>query len=89
MVISTLVENVAMAYFELRELDLELEIARNTLGSRKESLQLTNTLERGGAAGLLDVRQAEQLVETAAETIPDAERQISPAGGSHQHSDRR
>ncbi|HML15989.1 MAG TPA: efflux transporter outer membrane subunit [Bryobacteraceae bacterium] len=77
MVISTLVENVAMAYFQLRELDLELEIARNTLGSRQQSLQLTETLESGGAAGLLDVRQAEQLVETAAETIPDVERQIS------------
>lgn len=76
-VISTLVENVAMAYFEMRELDLELDISRNTLDSRKQSLQLTETLEHGGAAGLLDVRQAEQLVETAAETIPDVERQIS------------
>ena len=61
----------------LRELDLELEIAKNTLGSRQESLQLTNTLEQGGATSLLDVRQAEQLVETAAETIPDTERQIA------------
>ena len=38
---------------------------------------MTQTLERGGAAGLLDVRQAEQLVETAAETIPETERQIA------------
>jgi multidrug efflux system outer membrane protein len=76
-VISTLVENVAIAYFQLRELDSELEIARGTLASRKQSLQLTETLESGGAAGLLDVRQAEQLVETAAETIPDTERQIA------------
>ena len=63
--------SVATAYFQLRELDIELEIAQRTLASRKESLQLTQTLERGGAAGLLDVRQAEQLVETAAETIPE------------------
>ncbi len=28
-------------------------------------------------SSLLDVRQAEQLVETAAETIPDVERQIA------------
>jgi multidrug efflux system outer membrane protein len=76
-VLSTVVANVASSYFQLRELDLELEIAKRTLGSRQESLQLTNTLERGGATSLLDVRQAEQLVETAAETIPDAERQIS------------
>ena len=76
-VISTVVENVAIAYFELRELDLELEISRRTLDSRKQSLQLTQTLETGGAAALLDVRQAQQLVETAAGIIPDLERQIS------------
>ncbi len=76
-ILSTVVANVASAYFQLRELDLELDIARRTLASRQESLQLTNTLERGGATSLLDVRQAEQLVETAAETIPDAERQIA------------
>lgn len=76
-VLSTVVEDVASAYFELRELDLELDIARNTLKSRQDSLQLTNTLEQGGATSLLDVRQAEQLVETAAETIPETERQIA------------
>ncbi|HUP04168.1 MAG TPA: efflux transporter outer membrane subunit [Bryobacteraceae bacterium] len=77
LVLSTVVANTASAYFTLRELDLEREIARQTLDSRQQSLQLTQTLERGGAAGLLDVRQAEQLVETAAEAIPEAERQIS------------
>ena len=76
-VLSTVVANVASAYFQLRELDLELLIAKNTLASRQESLQLTDTLERGGATSLLDVRQAEQLVETAAESIPETERQIA------------
>jgi outer membrane protein, multidrug efflux system len=77
MVLSTVVANVASTYFQLRELDLELEIAKSTLASRQESLKLTETLESGGATSLLDVRQAEQLVETAAETIPDTERQIA------------
>jgi multidrug efflux system outer membrane protein len=77
MVLSTVVANVASSYFQLRELDLELEIAKRTLASRQESLKLTTTLEQGGAASLLDVRQAQQLVETAAETIPDSERQIA------------
>ena len=77
LVLSTVVQDVATTYFQLRELDLELDIAKRTLASRKESLQLTNTLEQGGATSLLDVRQAEQLVETAAETIPDTERQIA------------
>jgi len=77
MVLSTVVANVASSYFQLRELDLELEIAKRTLASRQESLKLTTTLEQGGAASLLDVRQAQQLVETAAGTIPDSERQIA------------
>src|SRR5580704_8641784 len=76
-VLSTVVSDVASTYFQLREQDLELEIAKRTLAARQDSLQLTNTLERGGATSLLDVRQAEQLVETAAETIPDTERQIA------------
>lgn len=75
-VISTLVSNVATAYFQLRELDLELEIAHQTLLSRQQSLKLTQTLEEGGATSMEDVRQAQQLVETAAESIPDTERQI-------------
>jgi multidrug efflux system outer membrane protein len=75
-VISTLVSDVAAAYFQLRELDLELEISRRTPASRRDSLQLTQTLASGGATSMLDVRQAEQLVFTAAETIPDLERRI-------------
>src|SRR5580658_8493116 len=75
-VISSLVANVATAYFQLRALDSELEISKSTLGSRQESLQLTHTLESHGGASGLDVSQAEQLVYTASETIPDLERQI-------------
>ena len=75
-VISTLVSDVAAAYFQLRTLDLQLEISRRTLASRQDSLRLTQMLANGGAASMLDVRQAEQLVFTAAETIPDLERRI-------------
>ncbi len=75
-VISSLVANVATAYFQLRALDSELEIAKGTLGSRQQSLQLTRLLETHGSASDLDVSQSEQLVYTASETIPDLERQI-------------
>ncbi len=75
-VISTLVSDVAAAYFQLRELDLELEISRRTLASRQDSLRITQMLANGGATSMLDVRQAEQLVFTAAGTIPDLERRI-------------
>ena len=75
-VISTLVANVAAAYFQLRALDLQLEISKRTLQSRKESLRLTRILEAGGSTSLLDVRQAEQLVFTASAEIPVLEQQI-------------
>jgi outer membrane protein, multidrug efflux system len=75
-VTSSLVSDVASAYFQLRELDLELEISRQTLASRKDSLRLTQILADGGATSMLDVRQAEQLVFTAAGAIPDLERRI-------------
>ncbi len=75
-VISSLVSDVASAYFQLRELDLELEISQHTLAARKDSLRLTQTLADGGATSMLDVRQAEQLVYAAAAAIPDTERQI-------------
>jgi outer membrane protein, multidrug efflux system len=75
-VLSSLVANVATAYFELRALDSELEISKRTLASRQQSLKLTQVLESHGSASGLDVSQAEQLVYTASETIPDLERQI-------------
>jgi outer membrane protein, multidrug efflux system len=75
-VITTLVSDVATAYFQLRELDLELEISRQTLTSREESLRLIKLRYEGGVAALIDVRQAEVLLYTAAETIPDVERRI-------------
>jgi multidrug efflux system outer membrane protein len=75
-VISSLVANVAAAYFQLRALDSELDISKRTLASRQQSLQLTQVLESHGGGSGLDVSQAEQLVYTASETIPDLERQI-------------
>jgi outer membrane protein, multidrug efflux system len=76
-VMDTLILDVATGYFQLRTLDLQLEISKRTLASRQESLQLTQKLESGGSTSLLDVRQAEELVTTAAATIPDTERQIT------------
>jgi outer membrane protein, multidrug efflux system len=75
-VVSTLVANVAGAYFQLRALDLQLEISKRTLDSRQESLRLARLLADGGATSLLDVRQAEQLVFTASAEVPVLEQQI-------------
>lgn len=75
-VITTLVSDVATAYFNLRELDYELDISTRTLATRRDSLQLTQQRQTGGVATQLDLRQAEQLVETAAETVPFLQQQI-------------
>jgi multidrug efflux system outer membrane protein len=69
-VVTTLVSDVATAYLSLRELDYELEISKRTLETRRESLELTLSRQRGGVSTLLDLRQAEQLVDTAAQAIP-------------------
>ncbi|HEY6250291.1 MAG TPA: efflux transporter outer membrane subunit [Candidatus Angelobacter sp.] len=75
-VITELIANLAGAYFRLRALDLQLEISTRTLASRKDSLRLISLLAQGGATSLLDVRQAEQLVFTAASEVPSLEQQI-------------
>lgn len=75
-VISSLVANVASVYFQLRALDLQLELSQNALTARRESLRLTSVLSNHGNTSELDVRQAEQLVYTASEEIPDLERRI-------------
>jgi multidrug efflux system outer membrane protein len=72
----TLVSEVASAYFSLRELDYQLEISRSTLATRQESLELIRNRQAGGVATLLDLRQGEQLVYTASETIPTLQQQI-------------
>jgi outer membrane protein, multidrug efflux system len=76
-VLTSVVSSVATDYFTLRELDLALDVSNKTLAARQHSLQLTNVLAKHGSASALDVRQSEQLVYTAAETIPDLERQIA------------
>ena len=75
-VLVSVVDQVAQGYFTLRELDLELEIARRTLDARRESLQLTRVQERGGVVSMLDVREAEQLVDAAESVITNTERLI-------------
>jgi multidrug efflux system outer membrane protein len=75
-VMTSLVSNVATAYFQLRELDLELEISKQTLSTREESLRLVKVRAEGGVTSMMDVRQSEQLVYGAAANIPDLERRI-------------
>ena len=75
-VMTTLVSDVAGAYFNLLGLDAELAIAKRTLAVREKSLQLIRSRDRGGLGTLLEVRQGEQLVHGAARVIPAVEQLI-------------
>jgi NodT family efflux transporter outer membrane factor (OMF) lipoprotein len=75
-VVTTLVSDVATNYFNLLQLDYELEISQRTLDTRRDSLRLVQDRQGGGVATLLDLRQAEQLVRSAAQTIPALQQQI-------------
>jgi multidrug efflux system outer membrane protein len=72
----TLVAQVATTYLQLLELDIELEIGRNSYASRTNSLELTASREEGGVASMQDVYQAKILVATAEASIANTLRQI-------------
>jgi len=79
LVMQTLITGLANAYLELRDLDWQLEIAKGTLESRVASLRLVRLREEMGVASMIDVRQAEVLVSTAARSITELELDIELA----------
>jgi multidrug efflux system outer membrane protein len=76
-VVMTLVSDVATAYFNLRELDFELGIAKRTLASRQDSRRIIALRAERGVSNMLELRQAEELVYSAAEVIPQLEQSIA------------
>lgn len=76
-VILTLVSDVASDYFALLQLDLELEITRETVQTQQDSVKLTNFRLEHGVATKLDVLQAQQVLDTANAQVPDLERLIA------------
>jgi len=76
-VILTLVSDVASAYFALLQLDLQLQITRNTVAAQEASVKLTHLRIEHGVATKLDVLQAQQVLDAANAQIPDLERQIA------------
>jgi multidrug efflux system outer membrane protein len=75
-VVLTLVSDVASDYFLLRDLDLQLEIAKETVRTQQDSVRLTELRLSHGIGTRLDVLQARQVLDTANAQIPDLERQI-------------
>jgi multidrug efflux system outer membrane protein len=76
-VILTLVSSVAGSYINLRNLDHQLEIARRTLESRGETVELFQLKFEGGVVSELEVAQVRSEYEQAAVTMPSLERQIA------------
>lgn len=75
-VVLSLVTGVAQAYFELRELDLELAITLRTVESFRETRDLFERQFRGGVASKLDYLRGEAALAQAAAAIPEVERRI-------------
>jgi multidrug efflux system outer membrane protein len=75
-VILTLVSDVASDYFLLRDLDLQLQITKETVRTQEDSVKLTELRLQHGVGTTLDVLQARQVLDTANAQIPDLERQI-------------
>ncbi len=75
-VIISLVAQVAQSYFNLRALDLALEISKRTVDSRLQSRDLVKARLEGGVGSVLDLDQSESLLYTATKAIPEIERQI-------------
>jgi multidrug efflux system outer membrane protein len=76
-VIMTLVTSVSAAYVNLRDLDKQLQIAKQTTKSREESYNLFKLRFTGGIISELELNQVKSEYEQALATIPVLEKSIS------------
>jgi multidrug efflux system outer membrane protein len=73
----TLVADVARAYFQLRTLDQELEIARHTLAINDETVAFYRRRVEGGVSNQLELDQTIANRSRTAAVIPEIEQQIA------------
>jgi multidrug efflux system outer membrane protein len=76
-VLVTLVGDVATNYFLLRELDLQLEIARQTLRLNDETVTYFQNRLDGGVSNRLELDRIQALRAATAAAIPTIEQQIA------------
>jgi multidrug efflux system outer membrane protein len=81
-VILSLVAQVANSYLQLRGLDAQLEVAKRTLQTYKESVDLFTLQFQYGQVSMMNVAQAQSQYETAAAQIPLLESQIAQTQSS-------
>jgi len=75
-VILSLVTSVATAYVDLRSLDQQLEIARQTAKSREESVKLFDLRFKGGNISQMELSQVQSEYYVALAAIPDLEKRV-------------
>lgn len=73
----SVIGQVAQAYFELLELDEQLQIARRATNSYGQSLSVFSHRLGAGAASELETSRAESALATATAAVPELERQIA------------
>jgi outer membrane protein, multidrug efflux system len=76
-VLLSLVSTVAQAYFELLELDAQLDIAQRNTASFQGTFNLFRRRLEFGLASTLETTRAEGALGSTAANIPDLERQIA------------
>ena len=76
-VLSDIVSNIAISYFELRDYDNQLEITIHTLETRQKAYDIINERFKSGYVAELDKVQIEQQVAIAEANIPALKRQIT------------
>ncbi len=81
-VILSLVAQVANSYLQLRGLDAQLQVARQTQQAYKESVDLFQLQFEYGQVSLMTVAQAQSQYETASAQIPLIESQIAQTQSS-------
>lgn len=81
---TTLISSVASAYFQLRQLDSQLDFSKQTVVSDQDSLRINTINYQGGEYAITDVYQAKLLVEqaeaeviTLRQSIEQTENQLS------------
>jgi multidrug efflux system outer membrane protein len=76
-VLITLVSDVATAYFQLRELDLQREVALRTLTLNDQTVDYYRTRLAGGVSNRLELDSAVANRSLTAASVPDIERQVA------------
>jgi multidrug efflux system outer membrane protein len=76
-ILSNLVSDIAVAYFQLRDFDNQLIVTQKTLKTRQKAFDIINQRFLAGYVSEVDKVQVEQQVAIAEAVIPSIKRQIT------------